>query len=338
MSIREAVHPNADTWARKALLHAASAGEPLLETLANVALSELHLAERFEYLEHASISAGRTGSVELQRAVRALVANDTALGMLAGFMTRMRRDRPTSAPLEIDVVSATVRQGGAVVPMTERELAVLLALARSQRASAAAELADAIWPDLDGDSAQKALQTCVYRLRQKIGDPDAIQTSAHGYRLREGTVVDLWEIGPFVRSLGAAELDDFVRARLTGAIARLEGHRPDFLASSDWFTPVERQIAELLHVVRTRLAEAALAECNWTAAEQHARPMIAADEYDEQARSLLIRALLGTGDRVGATREFRAYRELLARELEEEPSDELYALLERTAPRARARA
>jgi DNA-binding SARP family transcriptional activator len=58
-----------------------------------------------------------------------------------------------------------------------------------------------------------------------------------------------------------------------------------------------------------------------------ARDLIERDPCDETARELAIRAHIGAGDRVAATRELRTYREVVLRELDAEPSDYLVSLV-----------
>ncbi len=67
--------------------------------------------------------------------------------------------------------------------LSPRDRVVLAALAvRAGHPVRSDELIDVLWGDTPPASARKILQGCVVRLRKVLG-PDAIETSAHGYRL-----------------------------------------------------------------------------------------------------------------------------------------------------------
>ncbi|MGA8100167.1 MAG: bacterial transcriptional activator domain-containing protein, partial [Candidatus Cybelea sp.] len=77
-----------------------------------------------------------------------------------------------------------------------------------------------------------------------------------------------------------------------------------------------------------RLAEDALRSKSYHRALQLAQQVIALDELDEPAWEIAIYTLLESGDRAAAQRELRRYREITQRELNAEPSQELYDLVQ----------
>jgi two-component SAPR family response regulator len=70
----------------------------------------------------------------------------------------------------------------------------------------AAELADALWPDSEGDAGYHALESTLYRLRKMLDAPGAVAMSGGKLTLdRRQVWVDLWE---FENELRSASADD----------------------------------------------------------------------------------------------------------------------------------
>jgi DNA-binding SARP family transcriptional activator len=186
-----------------------------------------------------------------------------------------------------------------------------------------------IWPELDESTGLHALQTCVHRLRQRLADPSAVENTAQGYRLRGDTVVDIFTIENFMRSLPANKtLDKFTTLRLCALSKRLDSARPAYISRWDWFAPINRRIEELWRAAKYRLAENALFSSEYARAIALSEELRMRDELDESAWQIAIRALVGSGNRIEAHRELRRYREIMLRELGAEPSNELYDMLD----------
>ncbi|HET9341461.1 MAG TPA: BTAD domain-containing putative transcriptional regulator [Candidatus Eremiobacteraceae bacterium] len=315
--------------AERAAESAAIAREPYLQVLTLACLSELDAERRFAHLASAVATARETEADALTSSIMSLVADDIDAGMLAPVIARMRRRSASGAPpITVEVASGTVRRGREPVALSEGETALAIALARSPRPSASGELVEMLWPDLDEANGARALQTCVYRLRSKIGDPNAVESVAQGYRLRRGTTVDVWEADRLLAELPASSApDEFQRARLESIVRRLGSARRMSNFAWEWYAEVERRVADLLRLARQRLADDDLKRGRAQRALEIARDMIAADEFDESARELAIRAHLLIGDVAEGRREFRRYRDLLLRELSTEPAASLAALL-----------
>ena len=97
-------------------------------------------------------------------------------------------------PLEIDEVGAR---------LGTRDRVVLSALAMSPGQLLSPEqLADAVWGDNPPPTWTKSIQGCISRLRKILG-PEAIETSAHGYRLRVPS--DAVDVVEFDRAARRAE-------------------------------------------------------------------------------------------------------------------------------------
>lgn len=315
--------------AERAVESAAIAREPYLQVLALACLSEVDVERRFTHLSSAVAIARETEANALNASLMSLVADDIDAGMLGPMVARLRRRGMSgSPPITVEVASSTVRRNREVIALSEGETALAIALARSPRPSTSSELVEMLWPDLDEANGARALQTCVHRLRAKIGDPNAVESVAQGYRWRRGTSVDLWEADRLLTELpsGAAP-DEFQRARLEGLVRRFGSARRMSTYTWDWYAEVERRVEELLRLARQRLADDDLKRGRPERVLKIAREMIAADEFDEYARELAIRAHLLIGNVAEGRREFRRYRDLLLRELSTEPAASLAALL-----------
>jgi len=97
------------------------------------------------------------------------------------------------------------------------------------------------------------------------------------------------------------------------------------------FAPAERRIQDLAQSIRCMLADEFLRTGDAPASLVLARAAIEADEFDERARTLAIRALLAGGDQAAGVREYCRYRDSLRDELDVEPPVALRYLLEDAA-------
>lgn len=98
------------------------------------------------------------------------------------------------------------------------------------------DLAEALWPDADGDAALRALKTTLYRLRKLLGVPEAV--SQRGGRVAldgRAVFVDAWALE---RHLGRAaaggdgeERRERVRALYRGALFGADGGEPALAAA-----------------------------------------------------------------------------------------------------------
>jgi DNA-binding SARP family transcriptional activator len=316
--------------ANLALAAAIDASEPFLQFLAHIACAEFDEDMRHEHLRQALRLSQTIDTPALAMSVRRIISNDESAGVVQPFIGRLRRDRNTDdAALVVNLASGSVRRGRQAIALSERELAVALALAHSQKSIPSVELAELIWPDLDESAGSHAVQTCMHRLRQRLGGSHTIENTPHGYRLRDDILVDVFEIELFMRSLTTEEaLDELTGLRLAAIAKQLEGTRPAFMAGWEWFAPIERRIEEWSRTARHRLAQDALQLKAYDEALHLAQALIVRDELDEPAWEIAIRALLENGNRAGAQRELRRYREITLRELNSEPSAELRELVE----------
>ena len=101
-----------------------------------------------------------------------------------------RRARPALPPLirragvEVDTARREVRRDGDLVPLSNKEFAVLVELLRAQGAVVSAEdLLDRAW-DENIDPFTNVVRVTMMKLRRKLGDPPLVETVAGaGYRI-----------------------------------------------------------------------------------------------------------------------------------------------------------
>ena len=101
-----------------------------------------------------------------------------------------RRTRPALPPrlvragVEVDTARREVRRDGELVPLSNKEFAVLVELLRAQGAVVSAEdLLDRAW-DENIDPFTNVVRVTMMTLRKKLGDPQVIETvPGVGYKL-----------------------------------------------------------------------------------------------------------------------------------------------------------
>jgi DNA-binding SARP family transcriptional activator len=322
-------HDNAIRFAKRALEHAVAAGEPLIEARVLCSLGELEPPTRMDHLARAFDRVADFDSAPLKAALTACLVDDEDCGMFDPLIARMRSTRVGQPEvLSISLVTGAVRRGRNPIALAEGELALLLALAREHAPQSVPELIDVLWPDHDEQSAARSLQSRIHRLRARLGDPSAVENLAQGYRLRPGVLVDLWQAEHFVRHLKAvSDISSFQVARFDAIRQTFGRKRPMPIAMWEWLGPIEVRVEAVARAARLRLAGHWLQAGDYESALACARELIAADDLDEAGWELSIRAHLGAGAVSEGQRDFRVYRELLARELAAEPSPSLAALV-----------
>ncbi len=315
--------------AKAAITAATQYSAPFIECLSFVTLAVYEEMHFDEHVGSALERARRSGSDALVAAVEAICRRESDVGMLGGFMKRLRRERGERVPLlEVGLTDGSVLCSGRSVSLSERELALLVALALRRETVPRARLADLLWPELDDYAARNSLSVCLHRLRQHLGSDQAIVRSKEGYALHDDVRVDLWEIDRAVSTLRARPaLADTERNLLELLYQKLCCRRPERMQQWDWFEPTERRISELRLEVAQRLASDALSHGSTARALQLAQDMIEYDPCDEAARQIAITAHLAGGDRGAAMRQYRQYRDTLLAELQCEPSDSIKRLV-----------
>jgi ATP/maltotriose-dependent transcriptional regulator MalT len=144
------------------------------------------------------------------------------------------------APVRIDALGALeVSRGGIRVvfgPKTPRKPLELLRLlvAHGARGAALGALAEALWPDADGDVAHHALETTLYRLRRLLGDPAAlVRRDGRAALDGERVFVDAWAVEALASRAEALRSGGHLGEALRVAAQANELYRGDLLPDDD---------------------------------------------------------------------------------------------------------
>lgn len=211
-------------------------------------------------------------------------------------------------------------------------LLVYLAVATPRGPHRRDALLGLFWPESTEDRARNSLNQAVFKLRRSLGE-EAIDT------LGDGAVAlgaDVWcDAVAFEEALDAGNREE--------ALELYEGElMPGFHLSGcrEFERWLDRERARL----RDRAVEAALAlareeeeQGNGVGAVHWLRRASAWAPYEEPVVRHLVQLLDRLGDRAGAIREYRSFRERLERDLEVEPSPETEALVREIGRRAPSR-
>ena len=309
----------------------AQIGVPYLDAIAALVAAALPGEDAPALSARARADAATIGEPAFTAAVDAIAEERFAdAGMLLPLARRIASSRALrTSNTRVCILEGLVMSGPEALPLRERELELVVALALERRALTREALVGRLWPDVAADEANAALRTAVYRLRKQLRDPGAVVSTAAGYRLAATIPVDLLEAEQFV--VGAARLgalSDRERARLTSMLDRLSDGLPTVYARWEWFAPYEQRTRDLLHDAGVALAEDDLRRGDTAAALARAETLLRADALDEPANEIAIRAHVAAGRKSEALRRFRRYRDALQREYGVAPDAELSSLLE----------
>ena len=331
------VEDDADTarrFAEVALDALEGIGAPYFDAVASLVAASLPDADAAALTARARSDAAAIGDAAFTAAVEAIAANRYSD---ADVLLPLARRIESSGVRRASAIRVCVLEGHVVreaqpLPLRERELELVVALALERRPLTREALIARLWPDIAPDEANAALRTAVYRLRKQLRDPGAVVSSGAGYRLAPTIPVDVLEAEQFVagvRRLGG--LSDRERARLVAQLERLSHGVPTVYARWEWFAPYERRVRDLLHNVGVALAEDDLRRGDASAALARAEVLLRADPLDESANEIAIRAHVAAGRKSEALRRYRGYRDALRREYGFEPDARLTGLLEGTS-------
>lgn len=217
---------------------------------------------------------------------------------------------------------------GTPAPIGEscQRLLVLLALKKGQLNRVHA--AGLLWPEVSTGRANANLRSVIWRLQRCCGN--AVDASFSEVRLAPEVTVDLEAVtemaGRLLDRSIVMDTDELKRA--------LRCNFRDDIAPGlyDWeWLEVERDRHRQLRLHAMEALSEQLVRAGWYgAAVDAALGAVRADAYRESAQQLLIRAYLAEGNRLEARRRYDAYRNLLRKELDLEPSEQFLRLLNGT--------
>ena len=308
------------------------ADNPLMKVLARVAAAEKFGSARGRVREALALGDS-IESAPLRDSLAALAERGDVRGMLAPLVNRLRHRAPIvvaaeDAPLIVALADGTVSRGEERIDVSEGVLALLLALAVEAQPVTRDRLIDRLWPDLQDESAYNALKMCVHRTRQQLASPSAVVVSRGGYALSPEIEVDLRWLQRALERIRHDAVPASDLPLLEEIFTRLVRGRPAAFADWEWFEPVEQTLAAATHEVGSFIAARALRDGDHVRALGIAQALTKLDPLDESARQIGISAHIAANDRSAAILEFRAYKMLLRKELDVEPSADLKRLLE----------
>lgn len=204
-------------------------------------------------------------------------------------------------------------------------LLAFLALSTRRGYCRRASLLALFWPELDSNHARRALNQAFYVLRQELGKE---VLSLRGDDEVRANPEQLW--------CDAASFDALLESGQPAEALAL--YRGEFL--SGFYVAGCPEFERWIEAERFRFSRRAVESATRLAqGEQHARNPVGAVHwlreasrlapYEEPLQRQLLQALDDLGDRPGAIREFAAFKERLAKELELEPSEALTREAER---------
>lgn len=199
------------------------------------------------------------------------------------------------------------------------EVVALCALARGRpiaRETAAAQL----WPDVDREDARANLRRHLSRLRELF--PAHCYPIACDHRaIRWNDAAHVWvDVIEFERLSANAQSQDAAMAIYHGDL--LEG------VDEDWVFGHRERLRSSAVGISYRLATQALASGDYAPARDHAQRTLDLGEWREDALRVLMKALYGTGDRLGALAAYDRFAQMLLADVGVKPMTETVALRE----------
>ncbi|MEO0918040.1 MAG: BTAD domain-containing putative transcriptional regulator [Pseudomonadota bacterium] len=194
-----------------------------------------------------------------------------------------------------------------------------------------------LWPDCSARNARKALNTTLWRLRGRLRDagtdPDRwIQQDSDTLALADegGPRVDLARLKLIAEAphLPVAQDDTPLLQLYAGKFA--EG------LDAEWIEVERRRLHHQFTGMLRRAAETLSASRRLSEAMSLAEALVHDDPLDEDARRLLLRLQLESGNRGKAAREYSELEAVLWNELGVEPSARTQALIENGGERDRS--
>lgn len=208
----------------------------------------------------------------------------------------------------------------------EQRLCALLALTGTR---ARAQVAGTLWPESTDARALASLRRAVAQTHQRC--PGLLVADRTSVALATDVEVDVHALQAAMSA--AARVDGECGAESdAGLLVTLAGEQ----LLPGWYDAWVEEHRDELERRRVgaleRLARRALERGDTMLAEDAARAVARREPLRESASELLIRALLGRGDRAGAARELERYRDVVRTELGVVPSPALVALVGASAP------
>jgi len=220
--------------------------------------------------------------------------------------------------IRLSLAEGTIRSAdGQVVALSARELLILGFLVLRKGLASVDALADAVWPDVDGDRARANLKVYAFRIRARAGRPDVVVCEKGRWRLGTCVAVDLWEWERLADTGQPGLLLPSLREVLVAAHASLTVGPPPALVESECGAVFSVAFETVLAGVAECLIADAFSRHDLVRAASLARAMIALDPYEARWRHALSRVHAERHDPLGARRVMKEYDLLVQHELRE---------------------
>jgi DNA-binding SARP family transcriptional activator len=241
-----------------------------------------------------------------------------------------RIGRLTPAPLRIvSLGKFEVSQGLRRIPgrdLNQRRSGELLALLlfSPDHCLSTEQVAEALWPDKDPQTAQRLLHHSTSSLRQALEPELPPRLPSRYLQVEEGQVVLSLPRGSWV---DYAAFERHCRAGEWEAALSLYGGEllPPYLFA-DWTTLLRQRIGHWIQSALLSIAERRLREDRFAEALELMQRLLAIEPWQEHGVWIAMRALQGLNDPAGALRLYRSLEKTLRAELDAEPLEELQAL------------
>lgn len=177
----------------------------------------------------------------------------------------------------------------------------------------AAELADQLWPDADGDKARNSLQVAIYRLRRLLGNEQAVIVRSRRIFLDPSFCdTDLWDFGRAAESFarrGAADPASHAFAR--AALKLYRGHLFAQETEQAWMLAPRARIRRIWLCLIKQLGDWYQLHGGWDHASELYQDALDLDPLAEEIYRRLMFCQQKTGEQAEALRTYRRCREQL---------------------------
>ena len=218
-----------------------------------------------------------------------------------------RYDANANSAVGIEVFRACATRHGVACHLRARELELLIALVTRGDIAGRDTFLESLWPGVARTHASAALRTTIHRLRQHLGDPNAVVNES-GYRLAESVRVDIHEADRVLRNVNSScEPEPSVQARLRDLFRAFDVDLPRLYDDWVWFDRVRPNLIALRRRVGIQVAQTNLRLRRFGEAVDIAERLLHYDAGDEPALELLVQALIGGGKLVEAKHQVRRF-------------------------------
>ena len=189
----------------------------------------------------------------------------------------------------------------------------------------AVALTAALWPDSDGDGGYHALECGLYRLRQLLGEPNAVIMAGRKVSLdRNYFWVDMWDLERELRESGSSNSD--AASRLAKIRQLYTGHFLEHESDKPWTLKTRQSLRDkFLRSIR-EAARVYESQCLWHEAAKIYQCGIELDDMAEDLYRGLMICHRELGEHTEVLQIYRRCRDLLMRVLGVPPNPKTQAI------------